>query len=95
MKFDLLINDCLIVDPKNGRKTVGSVGIREGKIADIAESLGAEEATQVLHFPGTMLMTGLIDTHVHCSPWLGGSLGFGMMARAGVTTALDLAGPVG
>ncbi len=94
MRFDLLIKDCLIVDPKNGRKGVGSVCIREGKIADVAEDLGGEETKQVLHFPGKMLMPGLIDTHVHCSPWLGGSPAFAMMARSGVTTAFDLAGPV-
>jgi hypothetical protein len=93
MKFDLLIKDCLVVDPKNGRKAVASLGIRESRIADVADDLPSEEARQVLRFPGKMLMPGLIDTHVHCSPWLGGSLGFAMMARAGVTTAVDLAGP--
>jgi len=94
MKFDLLIKDCLIVDPKNGRRNVASVGIEKDKIAEVAADLDGREASQVLRFPGRMLMPGLIDTHVHCSPWLGGPPGFAMMARAGVTTAFDLAGPV-
>jgi len=80
MKFDLLTKDCLVVDPKNGRGSVGFVGIEKDKIAEVADDLDAREASQVLHFPGRMLMPGLIDTHVHCSPWLGGSPGFAMMA---------------
>jgi len=47
MKFDLLIKDCLVVDPKNGRKAVASLGIRERRIADVADDLPAEEARAI------------------------------------------------
>jgi dihydroorotase-like cyclic amidohydrolase len=93
MKFDLLIKDCLVVDPKNDLQNVASVGIQKKKIIEVAEDIDGRQARQVLHFPGKMLMPGLIDTHVHTLTRLGGALGFTMMTRAGVTTALDLGGP--
>jgi hypothetical protein len=37
---------------------------------------------------------GIIDLHVHTSSWLGGRFSHKMMAQAGVTTALDMAGPI-
>ena len=49
-----------------------------------------QQARQTVSFPDKMLMPGLIDTHVHT----GSAIGLTMMTRAGVTTALDLGGPV-
>ena len=89
MKLDLLIKDCLVVDPKNRRKDVASVGISEGKIVEVGD-IDKQQARQTVSFPDKMLMPGLIDTHVHT----GSAIGLTMMTRAGVTTALDLGGPV-
>lgn len=92
--YDLIIRDCTVVDPVNGRNEVASVAIKEGKIAAIGNDLSGKGVRQVIALPGMILTPGMIDTHVHCSDWLGGALAFGMMARAGVTTAVDFAGPV-
>jgi adenine deaminase len=46
----------------------------------------------VLDMAGLYVIPGLIDPHVHVSGQFGGSAGFRMMVRGGVTAALDLAG---
>ncbi len=94
MKYDLIIRECLVVDPANDLKKEVSVGIKDGKILEVGEFLDGSAAKQVVYFPGMVLMPGIVDSHVHASDLLGGELSFGMMARAGVTTALDMAGPV-
>ena len=94
MKYDLIIRDCLVVDPDNDIKQVISVGVKDGKIIEVGDSLDGSVANQVVEFPEMVLMPGIIDTHIHASDLLGGNLSFGMIARAGVTTALDMAGPV-
>lgn len=92
MKYDMIIRDCLVVDPANGVKKETSVGIKDEKIVDVGD-LDGSVSKQTVAFPGMVLMPGIIDTHVHCSEWLGGGVGLRMMARAGVCTALDMAGP--
>jgi N-acyl-D-aspartate/D-glutamate deacylase len=94
MKYDLVIRDSLVVDPVNGVKEIYSVGMKDGKIVEVGQFLDGAHARQVACMPGMVLMPGIVDSHVHASDLLGGELSFGMMARAGVTTALDMAGPV-
>jgi hypothetical protein len=93
LKYDLIIRDCLVVDPLNKINKVTSIGLAKGEIVETGDDLDGKVARQVVGFPGAILMPGLIDTHMHCSEWLGGELAFGMLSRAGVTTALDMAGP--
>lgn len=93
MKYDLVIRDCLVVDPTNGVRRVTSVGIADGKILELGDIDGSA-ARQVVGFPGSILMPGIIDCHMHSTEMFGGVLALGMLARAGVTTALDMAGPV-
>lgn len=92
--YDLVIKECQVVDPKNGLNRQVSIGISNGVVAEIADDINSMNARQVLRFPGKLLMPGLIDTHMHCSPWSGGPLAFSMMAKAGVTTGFDFSGPV-
>jgi len=95
MRFDLVIKDCQVIDAKNKvNATNMSVAIRNGVIEEVSKDIPTSEARQVISLPDYALLPGLIDTHTHCSDWLGGPLGFTMLARAGVTTAFDLAGPV-
>ncbi len=44
---------------------------------------------------GRTVIPGIIDSHVHLAGWSGGPEGYAMLARAGVTTAVDFSGPVG
>ncbi|OGS69236.1 MAG: hypothetical protein A2Y96_00460 [Firmicutes bacterium RBG_13_65_8] len=94
MQYDLLLKGGLLVDPARDLCTPMDVGIENGKVAETSPSIPVGRGRNVLDVTGKMVMPGLIDTHVHVSGLLGGSRGYRMLARAGVTTALDCAGPV-
>lgn len=87
---DFVIHDCTVVDPKNNIQRQTSIAIEGKKIAEVGDEA---KGRRFASFPGAVLMPGVIDTHVHCTDWIGGSSGYKMLAREGVTTAVDLAGP--
>lgn len=87
---DFVIRGCTVVDPQNGINKATSVAIKDGKIAEVGDDA---KGRRFASFKGAVLMPGIIDAHVHCSDWIGGGPSFKMLARAGVTTATDLAGP--
>ncbi|MGI6782688.1 MAG: amidohydrolase family protein [Aminivibrio sp.] len=87
---DFVIRGCTVVDPKNNVNKLTSVAIKDGKISEVGDNA---KGRRFANFDGAVLMPGIIDTHVHCSNWIGGPASFKMLARAGVTTALDLSGP--
>lgn len=41
-----------------------------------------------------LVIPGVVDSHMHASEWLGGPMSYRMLALAGVTTALEMAGPL-
>ena len=94
MKYSLVIKNGRVIDPANGIDILGDVGICEGKIIDSGKQLDASNAKQIIDVKGRWIIPGVIDPHVHVSSWLGNAPGLKMLAREGVTTALDMAGPV-
>lgn len=94
LKYSLVLKNGRIIDPANGVDMIGDVGIFDGKIADSGKQLDVTEAQQIVDLEGRWIIPGVIDPHAHVSSWLGGEPGLNMMAREGVTTALDMAGPV-
>lgn len=94
-KYDLLIRGARVVDPGNGVDGRFDIGIAGEKIVEVGPDLSPMRAGRVLEAEGQIAVPGLIDLHVHASAWLGGSPAHRMLARAGVTTALDVAGPIG
>lgn len=95
MKYTILLRNARILDPVNGIDMVGDLGLDGPFVAGVGQELPAAEAGQVLDLTGKWVMPGVIDPHMHVSDWLGGAPGLRMMAREGVVTALDMAGPVG
>jgi len=72
--YDVLLKGGEIIDPSQGIHTVGSLAIRDGKIAHMEEGISEAEATKVFDMEGKIISPGLID--VHCHPagefsWLG------------------------
>jgi hypothetical protein len=59
----------------------------------VEPDIGRHLARQIFEAEDRLVLPGLIDTHVHLSP-AKRAVGFPMLAAAGVTTALDCAGPV-
>jgi cytosine/adenosine deaminase-related metal-dependent hydrolase len=84
-----------LVDPSTGLDGVADLGVAEGRIVEIGPDLDPTCAQEVFDVARRHVVPGIIDLHVHASEWLGGKFGHKMMARVGVTTALDMSGPVG
>ena len=93
-QYDLVLQRGLVIDPGSAVEQVMDVAVEAGRVVEVAGSIDAARARRVVDVAGLAVLPGLIDTHVHVSSLLGGANGFAMLARAGVTTALDCAGPL-
>ncbi len=91
--FDRLIRNATVVDPVNGYYGIGDVAIKDGRIAAVGKDLPGD-AAQCDDASGLTLMPGLIDSHLHLGSMFGSPYGTRMAALAGVTTCLDMAGPI-
>jgi Amidohydrolase family len=93
-KYDILLKGGIVVDPVNRSTEMADVAIANGKISEIGTDLDPGHANESMDVSGRHVLPGIIDLHVHVSAWLGGRYGHRMMAAAGITTALDMSGPV-
>jgi imidazolonepropionase-like amidohydrolase len=90
-KFDLLIKDGCLVDAANQREGRFDIGLTAGKVDRVESEINPDQAKEVYNARGKLVLPGLVDTHVHLTP-LTRAVGFRMLARAGVTCALDCGG---
>ena len=90
MALDLLLRGGMLVDPHQGIGDIRDIGVRDGRIAVVAEAV-SEEATTTLDVGGKVVTPGLIDLHVHV--WWGvAHLGIEAdphCVRRGATTVYD------
>ena len=93
MKYDLLLKNGCIVDYATDSEKYSDIALKDGKIVRIANDIESSDAQELFDLKGATVMPGIIDSHMHVSEWVGGSSGHKMMAKAGVTSALDMAGP--
>lgn len=93
--YDALLKGGWVVDPSTGQDGPADVAVAGGRIAEIGPDLDPTRAEQLLDVSRRHVIPGIVDLHMHASEWLGGRFGHRMMARVGVTTALDMSGPVG
>ena len=83
--YEIAINNGRVIDPETKLDAQRNIGILNGKIATITgEKITAQ---RTINARGKIVAPGFIDTHVH-APDL--PLNQRMLARDGVTTALDL-----
>lgn len=90
--FDLIIHNGRVVDYKNHLDQVTDIAVKDGRIASIGTALG--KAKSHLDAKNLLVVPGIVDSHMHASSWLGGPDSLKMLALAGVTTAIEMAGPV-
>lgn len=94
-RHNLILAGGTVLDPKNGREGRADVGITDGKIVRVEPELDPETADEVIDVDRMWVMPGQIDTHAHVAGlsrnW-DPALGYGMLARAGTTTVLDMGG---
>jgi hypothetical protein len=90
-KYDLLIKDGYLVDAANNREGSYDLGLCDGKVVDVEPDLNPGQAANVFDAKGKLVFPGLVDTHVHLTH-TEQAVGFQMLARAGVTCALECGG---
>ncbi len=64
MNLDLLIRNGLVCT-EDAPPTRGSVGVKDGRIAVVAESADGVAAREVIDADGQLVMPGMIDPHIH------------------------------
>ena len=92
MKFDVLIKQGEVIDPAAALHGVRDIGIRDGRIAAVAERLVDADAKYSIDARGLLVVPGLIDFHIHVYPQHT-ALGLDpdvISAAGGVTTMLDV-----
>jgi dihydroorotase len=96
-KYDLLIRNGHVIDPKNRIDGPRDVAISAGKIAAVAEKIAPADARRVVDAAGLYVTPGLIDLHVHVfkrtNPpprWMDEAVNPDAFSfRSGVTTMVD------
>ena len=62
--FDVVVQGGTVVDGTGNPRFVADIGIRDGVVAQIGESLNADGA-QIINARGKIVAPGMIDTHTH------------------------------
>ncbi|MCC6179545.1 MAG: amidohydrolase family protein [Chloroflexi bacterium] len=88
----VLVRSGRLVDPLNGQDGIADLLFEDGRVAAVGPDLGVPKGAEVVDAAGLLVLPGLVDSHTHVgSPYWPGHR---MMARAGVTTALNLSGRI-
>ena len=87
-EFDLVVHGGRVIDPESGLDGVRDIGVRDGRIALIADR--RLSGRKMIDASGLIVAPGFIDLHSHAAQLLGAR----MQAHDGVTTALELEGGV-
>ncbi len=82
--YDLVITGGRVIDPESGLDGVRTLGIRDGRIAEIAD--GELTGVRTIDAAGHVVAPGFIDLHEHGQS----EEAYALMVRDGVTTAFEL-----
>ena len=97
-KYDLLIKNATVLDPKNGVHAVRDVAVLNHKITAIEKNIAAARAVKTINAKGLYLTPGLVDIHTHVYAGTGLREGYdgdnsvypdGFTFRSCVTTVTD------
>lgn len=92
--YDLVLQNGTVNDPANRVSGRFDVAVRDGSVVEVAPAIDARLSRDAVDVSGCNVLPGIVDLHMHASAWLGGRFAHRMMALAGVTTALDMSGPI-
>jgi N-acyl-D-aspartate/D-glutamate deacylase len=86
-RFDIAINAGLLFDGTGRSGRLASLGIRDGRVAEIRETpIPAEEAAGCIDAEGKWVMPGFLDIHTHYDAEVEAAPGLAESLRHGVTT---------
>ena len=71
-RYDVLIKNGHVIDPKNNVNERRDVAVAAGRIAEVARNIDPATATLVIDGSGLYVAPGLIDIHVHVYAGTGG-----------------------
>lgn len=90
MAYDFVLKGGMLIDPQNGIHDRMDIAVEDGRIAAVSEDLSSNT---IISVEGKTIIPGGIDPHVHCDSLLASRAGFYMVAKTGITTVVDFAGP--
>ena len=93
-EIDILLKNAHVVDPVNHINEFKDIAVAGRKVVEVSNSISSNLAKDVHNLEGYVAVPGIIDSHVHASSLTGGKYAHKMLAVAGVTTALEMAGPI-
>jgi imidazolonepropionase-like amidohydrolase len=87
----ILIQNATILTVSHGTIEHGSILIKDGKIAEIGESVKAPKDAQVIDANGQFVMPGIIDCHSHIA--IDGDVNEGSIAVSSIANTADVLNP--
>jgi imidazolonepropionase-like amidohydrolase len=87
----LLIQNATILTISHGTIEHGSVLIRDGKIAEVGQSIAAPQGAKVIDAAGQFVMPGIIDCHSHIA--VEGSVNEGSVSVSSMVNIADVLNP--
>ncbi len=85
----LIVKGGHLVDPANGTNGVYDILIENGRIKCVDKIISQSDNCGEISAEGKFVIPGLVDSHVHISSSIEGHY---MLAKAGVTSCLDMSG---
>jgi imidazolonepropionase-like amidohydrolase len=87
----LLIQNATILTVSHGTIEHGSILIRDGKIAEVAQSIAKPQGAEVIDANGQFVMPGIIDCHSHIA--VDGSVNEGSVSVSSMVNIADVLNP--
>ncbi len=94
-RYDVILKGGTVLDPANGLEERADLAIDDGRITRVDAEIDPGQAGEVIDVHGKWVMPGQIDTHAHVAGLARNwdpAIGYGMLAKAGTTTVLDMGG---
>jgi imidazolonepropionase-like amidohydrolase len=87
----LLVRNATILTISHGTIEHGSILIRDGKIAEVAQSIAEPKGAQVIDANGQFVMPGIVDCHSHIA--VDGSVNEGSVSVSSMVNIADVLNP--